>query len=59
MKNNVSMTTAAKNSTNVCILLTVLHEQIVSIKIANDLQVDEIQGENEDPVNDNIDGILQ
>ena len=48
-----------KNSTIVCTLFTVLHEQIISIKIANELQVDEIQGENEDPVDDNIDGILQ
>ena len=52
-------TVAKKKSTIVCILFTVLHEQIISIKIANELQVDEIQGENENPVDDNIDGILQ
>ena len=55
------MTTVAKkkNSTIICILLTVLHEQIISIKIAKELQVDEIQRENEDTVHKNINGILQ
>jgi hypothetical protein len=38
--------------------LFVFYWQIISIKIAYDLQVDEIQRENEDLIRENIDGIL-
>ena len=51
-------TVSKKNRTFICVLLTVLYEQIISIKIANDLQVNDMQGENEDPVRESVDGMV-
>ena len=37
--------------------MTIINKKTTTIKIANDLQVDESQGENEDPICENIEGM--